>query len=126
MVADPVRLEDRPTLTAGRSRRPARATWQRLLDQLWQLAGGPAELIAHTERAWASATFSGARHGFTLDFAGAAAVSRGEGLIADLPEHEFTLPGLLVADAAVVSANHTLAPMPRLTVTCELLLVEEG
>jgi hypothetical protein len=42
-----------------------------------------------------------------------------------LPEHEFAIPGQLVADAAVVEVDHRLTP-PRMIVTCELLLLEEG
>jgi len=47
-------------------------------------------------------------------------------LIAELPDHEFALPGQLVADASVSAVDHALAPSPRLTVTCELLLLEDG
>jgi hypothetical protein len=43
-----------------------------------------------------------------------------------LPEHEFMLPGQLVADAAVTEVDHRLIPEPRLTVSVELLLLEEG
>ena len=50
----------------------------------------------------------------------------GEALIAMLPDHEFALPGQLVADASVSAVDHALAPSPRLTVTCELLLLEDG
>lgn len=122
MSADSAGLAERP---APHRRRPARDTWQRLLDQLWQLAGGPGDLLAHSERAWASATFSGTRHGFTLEFSGST-VACGETLIAGLPEHEFAIPGQLVADATVISVIHVLLPVPRLTVTCDLLLLEEG
>ena len=102
-----------------------RGPGQRLLEQLSHLAGGSGALVAQRERAWASATFNGTRHCFTLCFAGAEAVARGEQLIAALPEHEFALPGQLVADAAVVEADHVLLPEPRLTLTCELLLLED-
>ena len=43
-----------------------------------------------------------------------------------LPEHEFMLPGQLVADVAVTAVDHRLAPEPRLTVSIELLLLDEG
>jgi hypothetical protein len=36
------------------------------------------------------------------------------------------LPGQLVADAAVTAVDHRLAPEPRLTVSVELLLLDEG
>lgn len=102
-----------------------RGPGQRLLDQLAGLAGGQSLITAHRERAWASATFTGSRHCVTLAFAGVEAVARGERLIAALPDHEFTVPGHLVADAAVVEVDHRLVPKPRLTVLCELLLLED-
>ncbi len=49
----------------------------------------------------------------------------GEQFIAALPEHEFTLPRQLVADAAVVSVEHATLPEPRLTVELELLLLDD-
>ena len=50
----------------------------------------------------------------------------GEMLIAALPEHEFTLPGQLVADAAVARVDHEMLPEPKLTVELELLLLVDG
>ena len=50
----------------------------------------------------------------------------GEEFVAALPDHEFAIPGQLVADATVAAAETTLLPQPRLAVTCELLLLEEG
>lgn len=84
------------------------------------------QVLSHHEKAWASITFSGARHTLTLLFAGGTAVEAGEQFIAALPDHEFAIPGYLVADAAITEADHRLHPAPRLAVTCELLLLEEG
>ena len=50
----------------------------------------------------------------------------GEALIAELPDHEFAIPGQIVADAAITAADHVLAPAPCLTVTCELLLLKDA
>ena len=97
----------------------------RLREQVLDLAGGQAKLLAHDEKAWASVTFAGARHRVELAFEGAEAVATGVCFIAFLPEHEFASPGQLVADAAVTAVDHRLDP-PRLAVTCELLLLEEG
>ena len=36
------------------------------------------------------------------------------------------LPGRLVADATVSAVHHVLEPAPQLSVTCELLLLEDG
>lgn len=107
--------------------RPARRTPAiRLREQLLDLAQGHATILGHEEKAWASITFAGARHRLLLAFDGAEAVEAGECFIAFLPEHEFAIPGQLVADAAVTEVDHALAPRPRLAVTCELLLLEEG
>ena len=43
-----------------------------------------------------------------------------------LPDHEFTIPRQLVADAAVVAVEHTTLPEQRLEVTAELLLLEDA
>ena len=102
-------------------RGPAR----QLIAALIALGEEQATLVSHSEKAWASITFAGARHRFVLEFAGTGAVEAGECFIAFLPEHEFAIPGQLVADAAVTAVDHTAQP-PLMRVTCELLLLEEG
>ena len=84
------------------------------------------QVLTHTEKPWASITFAGTRHSLALLFAGEDAVEAGEGFIAALPDHEFTIPGQLVADAGVIEVEHRLVPEPRLVVRCELLLLEES
>lgn len=110
--------------TTGRVRR--RQPWTALLSALLSLAGERAELLRHGEKPWASITFSGSRHTIALAFRGHEAVEAGEMFIAALPEHEFAIPGQLVADATIVSAEHVLLPEPVLTVEAELLLLEEA
>lgn len=105
---------------------PQRSTGDRLREALLALGDFRGQVIAHTEKSWASITFSGARHTLALLFAGDEAVEAGERFIAALPDHEFALPGQLVADAAITEAEHRLLPTPRLMVQCELLLLEEG
>lgn len=108
-------------------RRTARnRPWLPLLSAVLDLAGGHGELLSHAERSWASVTFSGTRHTVALAFHGAEAVAAGETFIDALPEHEFTVPRHLMADAAVVAVDHTTLPEPRLEVTVELLLLEDG
>ena len=97
----------------------------RLREQLLDLAQRRAAVLRHDEKSWASVTFAGTRHRVELAFEGAEAVEAGECFIAFLPEHEFAIPGQLVADAAVTAVDHRLEP-PRLAVTCELLLLEEA
>lgn len=91
---------------------------------LIELAGGHGELLAHEEHSWASLTFQGARHRIMIAFDGSSAVAGGNALRADLGEHEFEIPGWLVADATVVATDQRYGANPRLVVTAELLLVE--
>ena len=108
-----------PSLT-----RPRGAS-HRLLSEVLDLAGPETALVSHAERAWSSATFSGARHTIILKFAGAEAIECGEAFIAALPDHEFTVPGHLVADATIASVEQQYVPHPCLTVEAELLLLED-
>lgn len=96
---------------------------ERLTAALAKLAGERASIIRHAETPWASVTFSGSRHTVVLRFEGWEACDDGEAFIAELPEHEFTLPGVLVADAAVVRNDQVLLPEPVLEVEVELLLL---
>jgi hypothetical protein len=106
--------------------RPARDPSRRLAASLAALASAQAELQRHRQRPWASITFAGTRHELTLVFSGDEAVAAGEAFIAALPEHEFTVPGHLVADAQVRTVDHQLIPTPRLTVECDILLLEDA
>jgi len=115
-----------PDLSLGAG--PARARREprnKLREALLELAQGLATILRHDEKSWASITFAGARHRVELAFEGPEAVAAGELFIAFLPEHEFAIPGQLVADAAVTAVHHQLDP-PRMQVSCELLLLEEG
>ena len=96
-----------------------------LREALLGLAGGKAAILGHSETPWASVTFAGARHRLELLFEGEDAIEAGELFIAMLPEHEFAIPGQLVADAAVTAVDHRLQPQ-RMQVSCELLLLEEA
>ena len=61
-----------------------------------------------------------------LDFNGSPAVEAGEDFIANLPEHEFTIPGQLVADATIKEVDHRFGADERMVVTAVLLLLEES
>ncbi len=106
--------------------RRSRTPWMPLLSALLELAGGRGELIRHSERSWASVTFSGTRHTVVLAFTGTEAAAAGEHFIDALPDHEFVIPRQLVADAAVVRVDHTALPQPRLEVEVQLLLLDEA
>lgn len=94
-----------------------------LREAVLELAQGRAAILAHSEKSWASATFAGARHRLELLFDGDLAIEAGELFIALLPEHEFDVPGQLVADATITEVDHRLQPQ-RMQVSCELLLLE--
>jgi len=117
-------IDLKPT-SAKPARRQRRGTRERLAEALVALAEDKARITTHSEKGWASITFAGARHRVELVFEGAEAVEAGECFIAFLPEHEFAIPGQLVADAAVTEVDHTLDP-PLMVVTCEILVLEEG
>jgi hypothetical protein len=106
--------------------RPRRTLADRVRAGLMALTGGAGTVLAHEEKAWASITFAGTRHAVVLEFCGPDAVAAGEELIERLPDHEFALPGQLVADATVTKVDHRFGAMERLEVTAVLLLLEEG
>lgn len=106
--------------------RPLRGTAARLLAELVALAGGHGVLLDHRQRAWASVTFSGTRHEITLRFDGCEAVGGANRLIAEAAEYEFTIPGQLVADVAIVSVDSVMLPSPRLTLGMEVLTLDES
>jgi hypothetical protein len=105
--------------------RGRRAPGERLAEALLILSGGRGRITRQSEANWASITFAGTRHSFDVVFEGEAAIELGEDFIAELPEHDFAIPGRLVADAEVTKVDHRSAP-PLMKLTCELLLIDEG
>lgn len=119
MRSDPADIPARP-------RRSTRTPGLRLREAICAIAGGKAEIEHHAESNWASITFSGTRHRLGLRFAGPDGMAAAERFLDELPDHEFTIPRQLVADAQVLEVHHTLLPEPVLRVIAELLLLEEG
>ena len=109
-------------LPAARTRQP----WGRLLKALLDLAGEHAQLVSHVERDWASATFSGSRHGMAVCFTGDEAAEAGEAFIVALPDHEFLIPRYLVADAQILAVDDRQLPERTLMVDVELLLLDRA
>lgn len=107
-------------------RRPRRGSTDHLREAVMALGQWHGQMLTHSQRAWASITFSGTRHSLALLFCGEDAVNAGEIFVATLDEHEFRIPGQLVADAAITEVEHRLVPTPRMVVQCEILLLEEG
>ena len=113
------------SMRATALRRRVGRPWLPLLSDIMELSGGRAELVRHSERNWASVTFTGTRHTIVLAFTGADAVSAGEELAAALPDHEFAIPRQIVADASIIRVDHTVLPEPRMEIEAELLLIED-
>ncbi|MEP2734778.1 MAG: hypothetical protein ABJP34_00650 [Erythrobacter sp.] len=112
--------------TKTRSFRGRRSPGDRLREALTQLAAGNGTLITHQETAWASITFSGTRHEMVFEFEGPQAVVSGELFAAILPDHEFTVPGQLVADALVTGIDHKTFPQPKMTVSVTVLMLVDA
>ncbi len=106
--------------------RNRRTSADRLRSALAEIHGNQGRILTHTEKPWASITFAGTRHSLALLFTGEEAVAAGEIFVAELPDHEFAIPGQLVADAGVIEVAHRLLPEPRMVVQCALLLLEES
>jgi hypothetical protein len=116
---------DRSMLETFRDRAGRRGPWLKLLSKVLDLGGPDVEFLRHSERPWNSATFCGARHMIAMTFTGTEAVACGEQLIAALPDHAFTIPGFLMADATIASVEHENGPQPRMSVEAKLLLLED-
>ncbi len=112
--------------TKARRYRVRKTLADRVREALLAMAGPEANLLTHEETPWASITFAGTRHELTLDFDGIAACKVGERFITALPDHEFTIPNMLVADATVSEVDSSYTPEPRMVVTATLLLLEEA
>lgn len=126
MFVDFDQLEVKSAAVPFAALRPRRTLADRVRAALMGLTGGHGTVLAHTEKAWASITFAGTRHEVVLAFCGPDAVAAGEALIERLPDHEFALPGQLVADAAITKVDHHFGAMERLEVTAVMLLLEDG
>jgi hypothetical protein len=112
--------------TKARRYKPRKTLGDRVREAVIALAGSEANLLTHEEKPWASITFAGTRHELQLDFDGIAACKAGERFIVALPDHEFAIPNMLVADASVNEVESSYTPEPRMVVTCTLLLLEEA
>lgn len=91
------------------------------------LCGGQTEEQAYRVRPWASATFVGARHYWTLRLNGEDHVCRAGRLEADIGDHEFVVRGHIVADAIITDRREIMddAGTPATVVTLEILTIEE-
>ena len=124
---DQIEVKSAPfPVSAPAALRPRRSLADRVRAGLMEITSGRGTLLGHEETAWASITFAGTRHEVVLEFRGTDAVVAGEELIERLPDHEFTIPRQLVADATITKVDHRFGAMERLEVTAVLLLLEDG
>ena len=98
----------------------------RLTNILMALASHQALVVEHREIPWASVTFCGQRHTLRLQFTGNHGVAAGETLIAILPDHEFVIPGKIVADATITDVCHRTLPDESLELALEILLLDDA
>lgn len=96
---------------------PKSANAHRALTNALLKLATPAEMHSSRERPWASVTFTGARHWFALSIGPA----RADAVAELLPDHEFEIPGHLVADIVVTG---TRPDGDRLILDIEALTVE--
>lgn len=61
--------------------------------------------VETTSEEWASITFSGERHRLAVRLTGAGAPAAVDAFLHGIEEREFTLPGHIVADVALVSVQ---------------------
>lgn len=106
--------------------KPRPGSGDRLASALAALSGHQARISEHRETPWASVTFCGQRHALRLHFTGSEAVAAGEALIAVLPDHEFAIPGKIVADAAITQVCHRTLPNESLELALEFLLLDDA
>jgi hypothetical protein len=65
--------------------------------------GGAVDVQLLDSAHWASVTFAGARHRLRVVLEGTSAIGAAADFLAALPELEFTIPGHIVADVALVA-----------------------
>ena len=88
-----------------------------------KLGAGPVTISNAGCSPWASVTFSGARHHFSLEVADPDAVPHIQKFVAGIAAENFELVGHLVADIIVTGSDYTAA---RARVDIEALTVETG
>lgn len=93
---------------------------QQLREAVDDLAKG-GKIIRHQETAWASITFAGTRHRFSLTFDDLDAADK---FLAAANEHEFSLPGQLVADCSVTNVDRWMTG--RVAADLEILALDDG
>ena len=94
---------------------------------LMVLTNNDAIICAYRERPWASATFVGARHYWTLEIFGKDHVRVANRLETIISEYEFTIRGHVVADANMTSRREITDTNGKATtcVTVEILTIED-
>ena len=94
---------------------------------LISLTNSDTEVCAYRERPWASATFIGARHYWTLKIKGEAHARIASDLETIICDHEFSIRGHIVADAIMTSRCESADTNNEsgTIVTLEILTIED-
>lgn len=108
------------------ARGPARDDAMRIYRAVATVLGPGCELVTAQERPWASATFSGARHRLRVQLALADMQSPAPAALDTLPDHEFVLPGQIVADCAVTLEQRHRDAHGRCWLLCDVEILTIG
>ena len=94
---------------------------------LMALTNNDTKICTYRERPWASATFIGARHYWTLEIKGEDHAHIASDLEATIRDHEFSIRGHIVADAIMTSRRENVDENNEAgtIVTLEILTIED-
>ena len=99
------------------------ATAARVVKQVTSGLGPDVELITAAEREWESATFSGTRHCLDLAIGLPQADAPPPRFLTALPDHEFDLPGEIVADCCVMLGQRETGASGQTRLHCRVELL---
>lgn len=100
-------------------------SWLAVVNSVLGLTRDRGKLLAHATKPWRSATFAGTREQITLSFEGEEAIVIGEAFLHTLTEHEFEIPGHVVADVTTCWV-HRAWQQSRIDMQIELLLIDDA
>lgn len=97
----------------------------RALRQRFAQYAGRFRIDDLSSRAWASVTFSGARHKIAFSLEGAGAAGAADGFLARMGDDEFDLRGHILADIALAGEERSAAG-DHVRIRIEALTVEDN
>ncbi|KUR80773.1 hypothetical protein [Novosphingobium sp. FSW06-99] len=97
---------------------------ERVRRSILASAGPHATLISHDERPWMTATLSGARHDFQIQWERSNDPAVTESILPFWPPADFEIPGMLIADIEVCGTVVDFVPRLQLTAEFSMLTVD--